>query len=81
MDLLLQPCLLLNNEFLLALLHVLLMLGLFLPCELFTQGVSLRILALLNESFKDLLVLEQLGGLLEPESLVKLSLEILSQLN
>lgn len=79
MDLLLQPCLLLNNELLLALLQVLLMLSLFLTCEFFTQGMSLSILALLNEPFKDLLVLEQLGGLFEPESLVKLSLVILSQ--
>ena len=57
------------------------MLNLFLLGELFSQGVCFGVFALLDEPFKDLLVLEQLGRLLEAERLVQLSLVVLAQLD
>ena len=56
-------------------------LNLLLRGELFAQGMGLRILPLLYKSFKDLLVLEELRGLLEAEGLVQLALVILAQLD
>ena len=77
----LQPGLFLDNKLLLALLKVLLVLNLLLPSELLAQGMSLRVLPLLYKSFKDLLVLEELSGLLEAEGLVQLALVVLAQLD
>lgn len=80
MHLLVQPSLLLHDEFLLALLEVLLMLDLFLPGKFFAQGVRLCIFALLDETLKDLFVLEELSRLLEAERLVKAALKVFSKL-
>ena len=81
MHLFLQPGLFLDNELLLALLQVLLVLNLLLPHELLAQGMRLCVLPLLDQSFKDLLVLEELSGLLEAEGLVQLALVVLAQLD
>ena len=43
--------------------------------------MRLSVLALLNEPLKDLLVLEELRGLLEAEGLVQLALVVLAQLD
>ena len=43
--------------------------------------MRLGVLALLNEPLKDLLVLEELSGLLEAEGLVQLALVVLAQLD
>ena len=59
MSLLLKPSLLLDHELLLAILHVPLVLTLFLLSKLFTQGMRLSVLALLHETLKDLLVLQE----------------------
>ena len=61
--------------------YLLLVLNLFLPGELLAQGMRFCILPLLYKSFKDLLVLEELRGLLEAEGLVQLALVILAQLD
>lgn len=61
MSLLFQPRLLLLNHLFLPLLKVLLVLNLLLDCKFFAKSMGLGVLALLDESFEDLLVLKQLG--------------------
>lgn len=56
--LLLKPRLLLDNKLLLAFLQILLMLHFFLPCEFFTQGVRLRVFALLHQTLEHLFILQ-----------------------
>lgn len=57
------------------------MLNFFLLSELFSQGVRFGVFALLDEPLENLLVLEQLRRLLEPERLVQLPLKVFAQLN
>lgn len=79
--LLLQPGLLLNDELLLSLLHVLLELHLLLAAELFAKAVRLRVFALLHKSLEYLLVLEKARTRLKSEGLVQVSFIRLPELD
>ena len=57
------------------------MLDFLLLSELFSKRVRLGVFTLLNEPLKDLLVLQQLGRLLESEGFVQLPLEVFAQLD
>ena len=81
MRLLFEPGLLLDDEFFLPLVEVLLAFDLFLLGELFAEGMSLGVLALFDESFEDLLILEQRGTGLESERLIQIALELLPLLD
>jgi len=81
MRLLFKPCLLLDNDLLLPLLKVFLMLNLFLVSEFFSQSMRLGVLALLDKSFKDGLVLQKASTGLEPESFIQVLFKLLSQLH
>jgi len=81
MRLLFKPCLLLDNDLLLPLLKVFLMLNLFLMSEFFSQSMRLGVLALLDKSFKDGLVLQKASTGLEPESFIQVLFKLLSQLH
>lgn len=81
MRLLFKPCLLLDNDLFLPLLKVFLVLNLFLVSKFFSKSMCLSVLALLDKSFKDCLVLQKTCTGLESESFVQVLFELLSQLH
>ena len=80
MRLFLKPRLFLNDDLFLAFLHVPLVLCLFLQGELFAECVCLSVLALLHESLKHLLVLQECSTRLKSKRSIKIAFVIFTKL-